>query len=577
MNCGQAVAAPKLTKARTTSATLPTEVGAIEASSQLAGERRVVTVLFADISGFTAMSENMDPEQLRSLMNDCFDRLVPIVEKYEGTVDKFIGDEIMALFGAPTAHEDDPARALRVALEFMDTLAQFNAEYGTDLGMHAGINTGLVVAGGIGSQGRQQYSVMGDTVNLASRLESASERGEIFVGPDTHRATAPLFEFETLSPIQVKGKADPVQVYKLLGSKREPDQVRGLVGLESPMVGRDPELKALLKLSSALQSGQGSVATIIGEAGLGKSRLSKEWRASARSKIENNTSVTWIEGRCLSYGQGLAYHLVTDMLYTLIGVPPASDEAQTRIALWDFIEAHFGADTLEVYPYLGHMLSLQIEGEARDRIQRLDPQSLQNYYFSSLRQLFQKVATQNPVGFIFEDTHWADPSSTDLIIKLMPLTNEIPLLFCFVTRPDYDAPGWKLVTTARDTFSHSLTELNLQTLSTTDSRQIISNLLEIESLPEEIRNVILARSEGNPFFVEEVIRMLIDRGAIIKEGHRWIACEQINGVEIPDNLQGLLLARIDRLPEDIKHTLRVASVIGRQFSVKVLEEVLQGA
>jgi len=576
LNCGQPVsAAPTAAPASPAPTTTPPEVGSVATTTHLAGERRVVTVMFADISGFTALSETMDPEQVRGLMNNCFDQLVPVVERYEGVVDKFIGDEIMALFGAPLAHEDDPARALRAALEIMDTLERFNAEHGTNLGMHAGINTGLVVAGGIGSQGRQQYSVMGDTVNLAARLESASERGEIFVGPDTYAYAAPLFEFEALEPIMVKGKAKPVQVYKLLNVQSQPGRVRGLAGLESPMVGRDAELEALLKASHAVGAGLGRTAVIIGEPGLGKTRLITEWQAAV-GKYGSDKPMRWVTGQCLSYGQGLAYHLLIDLLHEIVDVPLATAESDTRTALHQLTDDLFGDSALDVYPYLGHLLSLRLEDEALERVKLLDPQALQAQYLASLRKLFKAMATRQPLGLILEDIHWADPSSTDLLVKLMPLISETSILFCFVTRPEQEVPGWKLVTTTREQMGSSLTEIDLQNLSDEDSRQLIANLLEIESLPEPTRNLILKRTEGNPFFVEEVIRMLIDREAIIQEGDRWVVQQGIEAVEIPDNLQGLLLARIDRLPDNSKSTLRVASVIGRQFSVTVLDKVVIG-
>jgi class 3 adenylate cyclase len=539
----------------------------------MAGERRVVTILFADISGFTALSEKMDPEQVRNMMNACFDQLVPLVEKYGGVVDKFIGDEIMALYGAPAAHEDDPARALRTSLEMMEALNQFNAKYGTNLGMHAGINTGLVVSGGIGSQGRQQYSVMGDAVNLASRLEDASATGEILVGPDTQRLTAPLFSFESLEPIRVKGKSEPISIYRLTGLKEQPGRLRGLAGLSSPMVGRETELNALLQLSEAVRVGLGRVALIIGEPGLGKSRLMGEWRAATNGAAE--PSMRWAEGNCLSYGQGLAYHLLIDLLRSLIGVPAAAGEAETRAALYSLSESLFGESMMDTYPYLAHLLSLQLEGQALERVSQLDPQALQNQYLSALRHLCRTLTEQQPLVLILEDIHWADPSSTDLLVKLLPLVSETAILFCFATRPDRDTSGWKLVTAVREQFGASLAELQLHTLSDNDSRQLISNLLEIEALPESVRSLILKKAEGNPFFVEEVIRMLIDRGMIVKSVGGWVAQAEIENVDIPDNLQGLLLARIDRLPDDVKHTLRVASVIGRQFSVRVLEEVLR--
>jgi predicted ATPase len=232
-----------------------------------------------------------------------------------------------------------------------------------------------------------------------------------------------------------------------------------------------------------------------------------------------------------------------------------------------------GDGALDVYPYLGHLLSLQLEGAALDRVKALDPQAVQAQYLAAMRKLLQAMAARQPLALICDDIHWADPSSTELLIKLLPLTSEAPVLFTFITRPDREAAGWKMVQAARD-LGAGLTELTLNPLSDADSRQLVSNLLEVESLPENVRNIILQKAEGNPFFVEEVIRMLIDRGAIVKQDDRWAAGKGIETVEIPDNLQGLLLARIDRLPDETKRTLRVASVIGRQFAVKVLEQVV---
>jgi class 3 adenylate cyclase len=539
------------------------------------GERRLVTVLFADISGFTAMLERLDPEDARSLINGCFDQLVPVIQKYGGTVDKFIGDEIMALFGAPMAHEDDAERALRAALEMMEVLAEFNHLHNSSMDVHIGVNTGLVFAGAIGSQGRQSYTVMGDAVNLASRLEELSEAGEILVGPDTHRLVAPLFEFASLEPVTVKGKSEPVHVYKLLGLSMRPGQLRGLTGLESPMVGREVELQRLLQLSEGPDAQRGHVVLIVGEPGLGKSRLVAEWRTALQSS--EGELWRWVEGRCLSYGQGLAYHLLVDLLHEAVGVPAAAGEAETRQALSDLCQDLFADAALEVYPYLGHLLSIRLPEGTRERVQQLDPQTLQGQYLAALRRLFLTLSQHGPLLLVLEDIHWADPSSVELLIKLLPLIEQAPVLFCYVTRPNYDAPGWKLAEASREQMEPYLTELVLQVLSEEESRRLISNLLEIEALPEEVRQIILHKAEGNPFFVEEVIRMLIDREAIVREAGRWAAREGIEEIEIPDNLQSLLLARIDRLPDDVKRTLRVASVIGRQFSVKVLAEVLRRA
>ena len=580
MSCGQPVssASTPVEEARLArlAAAAPAPLAEKMRAAHLAGERKLVTALFADVVGSTALAERMDAEDWTLIMNRAFDRISPAIYHYEGTIARLMGDAILAFFGAPLAHEDDPARAVRAALDVLTAAREFAAdtkrEHGIDFAMRVGLNTGMVVVGEVGSDLKYEYTAMGDAVNLAARMQSAARPMTVLISENTHRFIAPVFDCTDLGPIEVKGKSEPVRVYEVVRPKAQPGRLRGLAGLESPMVGRDAELASLLQLSDAVRAGLGRAALVIGEPGLGKTRLIAEWKASA---VRNpQSTIQWAEGHCLSYGQSLAYHLLIDLLRSVIGVPAAATEPETRAALSALTGDLFGASALDVYPYLGHLLLLQLDGEALERVRLLDPQALQSQYLSALRQLLRALAGRGPLVLVLDDIHWADPSSVDLLIKLLPLASEAPMLFCFVTRPDRDAPGWKLVTAARDAMGAGLAELALNPLTEADSRQLVSNLLEIESLPESIRSIILKKAEGNPFFVEEVIRMLIDRGAIVKKGVGWIAGKEIENVEIPDNLQGLLLARIDRLPEDVKRTLRVASVIGRQFSVRVLEEVL---
>jgi predicted ATPase len=342
------------------------------------------------------------------------------------------------------------------------------------------------------------------------------------------------------------------------------------------MVGREAELAALLQLCEAVQAGLGRAALVVGEPGLGKTRLIAEWKAAVeKDRHGHPTTPCWVEGRCLSYGQGLAYHLLIDLLRSLIGVPDMAEEPETRAALMALTDDLFGEEALEVYPYLGHLLSLKLEGEALERVKPLDPQALQTQYLAALRKLVQTMTNRRPLVVVLEDLHWADPSSTELLVRLLPMVPAVPVLLCLVTRPERDAPSWKLVTAVREAMGGSLTEISLGALSDKDSRQLVSNLLEIEALSEQTRALILKKAEGNPFFVEEVIRMLIDRGAIVRQNGGWMAGAEIDRVEIPDNLEGLLMARIDRLPDEAKHILRVAAVIGRQFPLRVLEYVLK--
>jgi class 3 adenylate cyclase len=584
-NCGQPVAAttPK-DEARHTRLAANTPAPLVEKmrAAHLAGERKIVTCLFADVVGSTALAENMDPEDWTLIMNQAFDRLTPVIYEYEGTIARLLGDAMLAFFGAPATHEDDPVRAVRASLDLLkqarDYAAEVRGRYGIPFEIRIGLNTGQVVVGNVGSDLKYEYTAMGDAVNLAARMQSAARPGTVLISEHTYRFVAPVFDCVDLGEIEVKGKTEPVRVYEVAGPKAQPGRLRGLAGFESPMVGRDGELRTLLQLSAAARAGLGRAAVIIGEPGLGKSRLIAEWRTAASASANDSAPELWAEGRCLSYGQNLAYHLLGDLVRSLLGVPATAEEPEKRAALQSLVAEYVGpAGALDVYPYLGHMLLMQLEGEALERVRMLEGQAVQAQYLSAMRQLLRAMAQRRPLIVILDDIHWADPSSTDLLIKLLPLTSEAPLLFCFVTRPDRDTHGWRLVAAAREHAGAGLTELNLNPLTDDDSRQLVSNLLEIEALPENIRTLILKKAEGNPFFVEEVIRMLIDRGAIYKQGTSWAAGKEIGSIEIPDNLQGLLLARIDRLPDDVKRTLRVASVIaviGRQFSVRVLEQVL---
>jgi len=310
---------------------------------------------------------------------------------------------------------------------------------------------------------------------------------------------------------------------------------------------------------------------VIGEPGIGKSRLLSELRAAVAGPDYPTTS--WIEGHCVTYGRTVPYHLVLDMVRSMIGISMALSEAEERQVLEARLNELLGSDAADAIPYFAHLLSLPLSAEETDRLQ-IEPDVLQGRYVSSIHRVIKALAANGPIVLVCEDIHWSDPASVDVLLQLVPLISLQPVLLILLGRAETDAPGWRLVTTLQSTFGAALTELRLQPLSDAEGRELVANLLEVEALPDTVRDNIMARSEGNPFFVEEVIRMLIERGAIVRSGDRWMANESINTVEIPETLHSLLLARIDQLPDDAKRSLRVASVIGRQFPVRVLERVL---
>ncbi|HEX4951286.1 MAG TPA: adenylate/guanylate cyclase domain-containing protein, partial [Blastocatellia bacterium] len=577
MSCGQqvggATTADREQLSKLAAATPSSLANKIRAVQPTVGERKVVTALFADFSVFSASGKEIDPEDLPAIVNQALERLSPTIFHYEGTVAQVLGNSLLAFFGAPLAHEDDAVRAVRAALEMVTdarALAEELRRKGIEFELRIGLNTGQIVIGHVTSQLKFEFTVVGDTVNLATRAQAAAPAMSVMITEDTHRLISSVFDCTPLVGLGVKGHSGKVRIAEVQQSHTELDRVHGLAGLHSQMVGRDTELNSLLQLSVAVQAGLGRAAVIIGDPGLGKTRLLSEWQAATPEG-----SLRWIEGHCLSYGQSLAYHLLQSLLRSLLNVSAQTDEAETRSALFKLTVELLGENALDSYPYLAHLLSLKLEGQALERVRQLDPQLLQTQYLMSLRRLLTALSTRQPLGLLLEDIHWADPSSVELLSKLLSLANEAPVLFCCVTRPEREVPGWKLVNAARDVLGGRLTELTLRELTEADSQQLVANLLNNAKLPAATRNLIFQKAEGNPFFVEEIIRMLIERGVIVQRDGQWFAQGKITAAEIPDNLQSLLLARIDRLPEDVKRVLRVASVIGRQFSVKVLEKVLE--
>ncbi|MEM7028362.1 MAG: adenylate/guanylate cyclase domain-containing protein [Chloroflexota bacterium] len=544
----------------------------------LKGERKIVTVVFADISGFTALSEKLDPEEVRSLINACFVELGQVIHRYDGYIDKFIGDEIMALFGAPVTHENDAERALRAALDMMTALQTFNKQYRQQLSqplkLHLGINTGLVIAGGIGTNDRQDFSVMGDAVNLAARLEGISEAGEILVGPDTYRLTEPYFDFEVLPPVQVKGKADPVQIYRLLKATWIQGQIRGLNRLKSVLVGRQSELATLHKALTSPPKPQGCVVSLVGDAGIGKSRLIRELQ-----DIPESEAICWAHGQALSYGQQASYRIIQDLLLNLLGIASEEDTLQRAHIVQQEIARLFADQASQIYPYLAHLLDIELTDESREKVIYLTGDALQERVLQAVEQYFIYKSAESPLSLIFDDLHWADPSSLQILQRLLPLTQHHALACYLLYRPMHDSRIWQF----HQDLNASATAFNtvfvqVPPLALSESIELVENLMGGHTSTAEVRHLIVRRAEGNPFYIEEVIRSLLDKGCLFyaDDDPECIMATGIAEITIPDTLQGVITARIDQLDFDAKRLLQIASVLGRTFDQEMLADVLQG-
>ncbi len=416
---------------------------------------------------------------------------------------------------------------------------------------------------------------MGDTVNLAARLADAAPEGEILVGPTTRRLTSLLFHFAALPPMTVKGKAEPVAVSRLEDTRADHAHARGVAGLVSPLVGRDEELATLLEAVEGLTAGGGGVIAVTGDPGLGKSRLVAE----VRQRTEAN--VRWIEGRAQSYTDSMSFWLARSLLSAFIDLGPDAPPADLDRALRAGLESLFPESErrAEVHPYLARLCDLGLEPADEDRLSRLSPEALRNGMRRAFADLLAALCAEGPLVLVWEDLHWADPSSLDLIGSLFTLTTRAPLLMLMAFRPqEGDALAWyeRAVEASADGGERvPVRTIGLTPLTDDDSRELVENLLRVENLPAATRRMILKKAEGNPFFLEELLRSLIDSGLLIVEGDRVVATEAVEDMEVPDTVQGVIAARIDRLPTDDKHTLQTAAVIGRVFQEAVLSWLVE--
>ncbi|MCU0847777.1 MAG: AAA family ATPase [Spirochaetes bacterium] len=550
-------------------------------------ERRLATVMFADISGFTAMSEKIDPEDVTRVMNGCFKMMEKIISEHGGHIDKFIGDCVMVLFGVPKAIENAPLQAVNTAIEMRNglyeynkTLSAVNADHDLPLlDIHIGLNTGPVLAGQVGGKNRKDYTVMGDAVNLASRIEGASEKGQILVGPDTFRATQGEFEYKALAPVSLKGKADPVPVYEVLSvketaSRRRRTGKRAAPGtgpermIYSEMVGRDAEMNQLRHIVTGLVMGTGGIVNVIGEAGIGKSRLMAELKADPAMK-----QAAILEGQAISMGRNLPFHPIIDLMKNWAEIREDDSEQMSFAKLDRAVRGVHPEEADEIIPFVATLIGMKLSGKYAERVKGIEGEALEKLIFKNIRELLIKGSELRPMIIRIEDLHWADTSSIELLSSLFRLARTHRILFLNFFRPNYVETGDRVLKTLKEEFTDKYTEIPLQPLNTSESGMLISNLLDIKGLPQSLKDQITERAGGNPFFIEEVVRSLIDEGAVVKKGDSFTVTAKINTVTVPLTINEVLMSRIDRLADETKLLIKTASVIGRYFFYKIISQV----
>jgi class 3 adenylate cyclase/tetratricopeptide (TPR) repeat protein len=523
------------------------------------GERKLVTVLFADVAHYTAMSEKLDPEEVRQIVDGCFRILMDEIHKWEGTITQFTGDGLMAIFGAPIAHEDHAQRACYAALSIQKAMREYGEkvrkERGLDFKMHLGLNSGPVVVGSIGDDLRMDYTAIGDTTNLAARVEQAAKPGEIWMSRETRNITRGYFKEESVGEIPLKGKAQPQHLYRLISDL--PDmRTRFAVGLAkgvTDLVGRRPEMEALRSAYERVKGGEAQVVDVVGEAGVGKSRLVYEFQRVL------GPDETFLTGICVPYGRNINFLPVIDLVKASFGIVEGMSEEEVGNRIME--RAKNGLAPM--IPFYRNLISLKVDDP---RFKVLDPEGRKYGTFEAVKNLILAMSEEKPLVIFLEDVHWMDKISEEFFTYFSHCIHDHKILMISAYRPE-GAPPW-----AQGTHYQ---RLGLETLSFDASIRLVRNILGGLPLEPALEKKIVEKTGGNPFFVEEIVRDLLDRGDLVKSGDQYIGNRPIDQLEIPNTIQGVLAARMDRLSEDLRHTMQVASVIGRDFAFRLLKSIME--
>jgi class 3 adenylate cyclase/tetratricopeptide (TPR) repeat protein len=538
-------------------------------------ERRHVTVLFADISDSTRLVKGVDPEDAVSLLSPTVELMAETVRHYDGTVVKTMGDGIMAIFGAPIALEKHATRACYAAIamqaEVESRRKSPNNARSVDVRIHVGLATGEVVAGILGDNPEAGFDAAGFTIHLASYLQDLAPSGGTYLSESTFTLIKDQLTCEPLGPTKIRDNAERIPIYRLVvkGQDARPRQTAERRNGRPPLVGRDGELAALRNHLDALSDEGGRILSIVGEAGIGKSHLVAEFKATATQR-----EFTWLEGAALSYGRSLSYWPFLEILRAFCGITDDDTQSDQWRKLERQVTPLFHNETPEILPYVATLLGVTVSGDLESRVKYLDGEAMRHQIFRSIRLLLEKLAGHAPVIMVFEDAFWMDLSSVSLLLHLMPLVESAPLLICLVTRGEFE--GTKLWVAARE-YERRYSEIYLEPLSSAESNHLIDNLLKTDNLPRNVRKAVMSVAEGNPLFLEEVIRTLVDTQVIVRgaDGGWHVTGPGDLRLQIPDSIHSVIMARVDRLKESARQTLKTASVIGRAFFVRVLASILE--
>jgi len=535
----------------------------LESRSSIEGERKLVTVLFTDVKGSTSIGENLDPEELRSIIEKSYEISLKEIHRFEGTVNQFLGDGFMALFGAPIAHEDHAIRAVHSALAIQRAMAGYSEELkkgkDMDFKIRVGINTGTVVVGNIGDDLKMDYTALGDTVNLASRMEQMAKPGSITIAEDTYKMAKDYFKFEPLGPIRIKGKKKLVKAYKVIESKEE-EITRIEISKEqgfTKFIGREREIEVLKDSFIKSKEGLGQVVTIVGDAGIGKSRLLYEFE-----NLLEDENILYLEGRCISYGKSISYLPILDIIKKRFRI----DKLDTEITTRKKIEKGIGDinPNLEVgIPFLYDILSIDSENPI---LSRLDVRDKKKKTLETIKNIILADSIKRPIVLAVENLHWIDNASEEFLTFLIDNIPSSNIMLILTSRPGYKAKWGEK--------SYHI-QVAPSRLSDKEVEEMIGSILDGKNVTKELNILVRDKSDGIPFYIEEIIKSFIEAGIIVEGKGGYDVSKAIAEMDVPDTIQDIIMARIDRLEENHKRTIQYASVVGKDFSYKLLKELME--
>jgi predicted ATPase/class 3 adenylate cyclase len=549
----------------------------VQVSRELYGQRREVTVLAVEIANFLAISKELDSETIYLAVDEIIHILVEVVYKYEGTIDKYSGNGIMALFGLPLNHENDPERVVRAALEMQHRMNQLRDylidRYQYEFQIVIGINTGIVIAGYMTGHQHLEYTVIGDTIHLATQLQRSAQPGSTLVSFRTYQRSRPVIDFRRLPSIQVEGISEPITAFQPIGIRMIPGQVRGLPGLQVPMIGRSDLLEQLIRVyTNVIQTGSSDIIFCSGEAGIGKSRLVAEFKHYLA-----NHQVTMAQGTCALYMRITPYRVVADVLRSILGISELDPVNEQRKILQRYLE-QYGLDRNDILPYMMHVLGiLQSDPVLEVRIKLLDPSMLLRQTHFALRMFFIAESRQAPLVLVFDDLHWVDQPSAQFLEYLSQSFEASPILMMMVAR-DFERYSFvKAIRSAADKHIRKPHDICIQPLKESDAHLLVDQLVHENTKPARVlKQRITARAGGNPYFTEELVRILMDHSGLVNKDGTWKITDLAEDFvhEIPGTLGDIILGRFDHLNEQLKNVLLKASVLGASFTVRLLEALV---